>query len=144
MKRLDQRLEHAPHITHLANAGTTLASAGGGAVSSLAAAGGDAVSTLAAAGGDAVSTLAPAINTAARNLPTVLAHEAELPRVFVHLSAFAGIRGMMSSNMIVLRALALLSARAGRPVRSLSAGRAFLLGHRHLSGEQCRSSERRG
>ena len=78
----------------------------------LAAAGGDAVSTLAAAGGDAVSTLAPAINTAARNLPTVLAHEAELPRVFVHLSAFAGIRGMMSSNMIVLRALALLSSSA--------------------------------
>ena len=109
----------APHISHLAAAGTTLASAGGGAVSSLAAAGGslaaaggDAVSTLAAAGGDAVSTLAPAINTAARNLPTVLAHEAELPRVFVHLSAFAGIRGMMSSNMIVLRALALLSSSA--------------------------------
>ena len=109
----------APHISHLAAAGTTLASAGGGAVSSLAAAGGslaaaggDAVSTLAAASGDAVSTLAPALNTAARNLPTVLAHEAELPRVFVHLSAFAGIRGMMSSNMIVLRALALLSSSA--------------------------------
>ena len=42
----------------------------------------------------------------------MLAHEAELPRVFVHLSAFAGIRGMMSSNMIVLRALALLSSSA--------------------------------
>ena len=51
-----------------------------------------------------------AVSAVCKGVGCVLAREAALPRVFVHMSAFAGIRGMLSSNILTLRMLSVLSS----------------------------------
>ena len=45
-----------------------------------------------------------------RSTGCAIAREAALPRLFVHISAFAGISGMLSPNILVLRAMSILSS----------------------------------
>ena len=55
---------------------------------------------------------APALAEICRSAGCVIAREAALPRLFVHISAFAGISGMLSPNILVLRAMSMLSSAA--------------------------------
>ena len=51
-----------------------------------------------------------AIAEVCKGVGCVLAREAALPQAFVHLSAFAGIAGMLSPNILTLRLLSVLSS----------------------------------
>ena len=52
----------------------------------------------------------PAIAEVCKGVGCVLAREAALPQAFVHVSAFAGIAGMLSTNILALRLLSVLSS----------------------------------
>ena len=51
-----------------------------------------------------------AITEVCKGVGCVLAREAALPQAFVHVSAFAGIAGMLSPNILTLRLLSVLSS----------------------------------
>ena len=51
-----------------------------------------------------------AIGEVCKGVGCVIAREAALPRAFVHISAFAGISGMLSPNILTLRFLSVLSS----------------------------------
>ena len=51
-----------------------------------------------------------AIAEVCKGVGCVLAREAALPQAFVHVSAFAGIAGMLSTNILALRLLSVLSS----------------------------------
>ena len=53
-----------------------------------------------------------AIAEVCKGVGCVLAREAALPQAFVHVSAFAGIAGMLSTNILALRLLSVRSSTA--------------------------------